>query len=303
MLKSAKCLFKFSAPTSYALQNLEEGILFCQHYAAYNDPFEYWARIVEGVPDPEREPERFIAAARAWGFDVETIAEARAEPLILENFDEYFDECQCYVPPFDGMRERMRIACFGAEQDNLLLWSHYGDGLRGFCVVFDGDLITNSEPKGYLLDVAYLNSPPKVDSFVYGIAWDQDWYSQTAVQETNVRIKHQDKPALRAEIQMYEESGAEALKTMRVIWQQVFATKPAEWSYERERRLLVQTDKSDNTPLLRSYPREAVRAVIVGERIPEAYRAELLAILEKNYAGVPVKTARRAQSAYLLVID
>lgn len=303
MLKSAKYLFKYSGPTSYALQNLKEGTLFCQHYAAYNDPFEYWARIIEGVPDSEREPDRFIAATRAWGFDVSTIEEARVEPLIKENFIEYFNECQGYVPPFDVMREEMRIACFSSEQDNLLLWSHYGDGLRGFCVEFDENLITNSEPKGYLLDVAYLNSPPEVDSFVYGIAWDQDWYSQTAIQETNARIKYQGKPELRAEIQMYEESGAEALKTMRDIWQQVFATKPAEWSYERERRLLVQTVKSDNTPLVRSYPREAVRAVIVGERMPVAYKAELLTVLTKNYAGVPVRTARKAQSAYALVID
>lgn len=47
MVESTKCLFKFSAPTNYALQNLKEGTLFFQHYAAYNDPFEYWARIVE----------------------------------------------------------------------------------------------------------------------------------------------------------------------------------------------------------------------------------------------------------------
>jgi hypothetical protein len=46
-----------------------------------------------------------------------------------------------------------------------------------------------------------------------------------------------------------------------------------------------------------------VKAVIVGERMPLAYRTELMAILEKNYARVPVKTARRAQSAFTLVID
>lgn len=246
---------------------------------------------------------RFIAAIRAWGFDVSTIEEARVDFLIKEHFFEYFNECQDYVPPFDVMREGMRIACFSSEQDSLLLWSHYGDGLRGFCVEFDENSLTNSEPKGDFLDVAYLNSPPKVDSFIYGIAWDQDWYSQTAIQETNARIKYQGKPEPCAEIQMYEESGAEALKTMRDIWQQIFATKPAEWSYERERRLLVQTNKSDNTPLVRSYPREAVRAVIVGERMPDAYKAELLAVLAENYAGVPVRTARRAQSAYALVID
>ena len=262
MLNSDKCLFKYSGPTSYALQNLKEGTLFCQHYAAYNDPFEYWTRIIEGMPDSEREPDRFIAAIRAWGFDVSTIEEARVDFLIKE----------------------------------------YGDGLRGFCVEFDENSLTNSEPKGYFLDVAYLNHPPKVDSFIYGIARDQYWYSQAAIQETNARIKCQGKPEPCAEIQMYEESGADALKTMRDIWQQVFATKPAKWSYERERRLLVQTDKSDNTPLVRSYPREAVRAVIVGERMPDAYKAELLAVLAENYAGVPVRTARRAQSAYALVI-
>ncbi|WOP16577.1 DUF2971 domain-containing protein [Ottowia sp. SB7-C50] len=161
MLNSAKCLFKYSGPTSYALQNLKEGTLFCQHYAAYNDPFEYWARIIEGMPDSEREPDRFIAAIRAWGFDVSIIEEARVDFLIKEHFFEYFNECQDYVPPFDVMREGMRIACFSSEQDSLLLWSHYGDGLRGFCVEFDENSLTNSEPKGDFLDVAYLNSPPK----------------------------------------------------------------------------------------------------------------------------------------------
>lgn len=31
-------LLKFSRPSDNALQNLEKGQLFCQHYAAYNDP-------------------------------------------------------------------------------------------------------------------------------------------------------------------------------------------------------------------------------------------------------------------------
>ncbi len=217
MLRSAKSLFKFSAPANYALHNLREGILFCQHYAAYNDPFEHWSRIIEGIPDPDRDPERFVAAARTWGFVVDTVAEAKAEPLIWDNFNDYFEECKHYVPPFDVMREDMRIACFGSEPDNLLLWSHYADGLRGFCVVFDEYLITNSEPNGYLLDVAYLDSPPEIDSFIYGIAWDQDWYSQTAIEEANVRIKYQDSSVLRAEIQMYEESGTQAFMTMRIF--------------------------------------------------------------------------------------
>lgn len=62
-------LYKFSGPTEYALQNLEDGVIFCQHYSAYNDPFEFWSNIHEGIPDAHQEPDRFLAAKKAWGCD------------------------------------------------------------------------------------------------------------------------------------------------------------------------------------------------------------------------------------------
>src|SRR4051794_15687949 len=121
-------LFKFNGPTSHALRNLEIGQVFCQHYAAYNDPFEFWTTISTGIPHPEREPERYLAALRAWGFDCRTIAEAMDNPVIQESVEEYFEECQLYAPPFEAMRQGMRISCFSSEADNLLMWSHYADG-------------------------------------------------------------------------------------------------------------------------------------------------------------------------------
>ncbi|MEP1613452.1 MAG: DUF2971 domain-containing protein [Roseobacter sp.] len=146
------------------------------------------------------------------------------------------------------------------------MWSHYGDGLRGFCIVFDEPSIANADPEGYLLDVAYLQVPPTVDSLVYGIAWDQDWFSQTAVDETTTAIEYQGRKDLQAKIPMYEEAGAEAVRMMHDIWRHAFGTKPAEWSYERERRLLVQSGLEDELPILRKYPFEAIKQVVVGER-------------------------------------
>ena len=52
-------LLAFCGPTENALSNLESGVIICQHYSAYNDPFEFWNNIYEGVPDAEREPDRF----------------------------------------------------------------------------------------------------------------------------------------------------------------------------------------------------------------------------------------------------
>src|SRR3546814_9215414 len=90
------------------------------------------------------------------------------------------------------------------------MWSHYGDGLRGFCIAFDEEAITRGDTTGYVLDVAYLDAPPHVDSFIYGVAWDQDWYSHVAIEETEKAIKYQGKTGLKGEIAMYEESGEQA---------------------------------------------------------------------------------------------
>lgn len=303
MQKTTIELCKFSGPTEYALQNLESRTIFCQHYSAFNDPFEFWTRIHKGVPDPSKEPERFLAAVRAWGFDFESVEEAQGEPHVWDNFKGYFDECQLYAPKFKEMQQKVRIACFGSEKDNLLMWSHYGDGLRGFCVIFDEALIENAEPAGHLLDVTYLKEPPKVDSFVYGVAWDQDWYSQTIIDETINALNYQKETNLQKYIPLYDEAGEDAVRMMLDIWQKVFAAKPAEWSYERERRLLVQTNKKDSTAIFRNYPEEAVKEVIFGERMSKEYKDRILTLLNQSHSRVDVKTARRAKDQYKVVFD
>jgi DUF2971 family protein len=88
------------------------------------------------------------------------------------------------------MVDSIRIACFGSEPGNLLMWSHYADGLRGFCVVFDEKLIVSAEPEGYLTNVAYLEKPPLVDSFVYAVACDQQDYHLIAIEETETQIRY-----------------------------------------------------------------------------------------------------------------
>ena len=195
----------------------------------------------------------------------------------------------------------MRIACFASERDNLLMWSHYADGLRGFCVVFDEEILLGGRREAYALDVSYTDKPPEIDSFIYGIAWDQDWFSHVAIEEAQKRIQALGETRLLADVDMYETSGAEALGIMQDLWQRVFATKPMEWRYEGERRLLIQTDRKDESPLFWKYDRKAIREVILGERMPAAYKQRLTEVLEEQYPGVPVTTARRAHGSYTVV--
>lgn len=295
MGNSKRDLLKFCGPTENSLSNLENGVIFCQHFSAYNDPFEFWHDLYEGIPDPEKEPERLAAALEAWGM-------TGSSPF-NEDVVEYFDECQHYQPPFKAMRESVRIACFGSERDNMLMWSHYADGLRGFCIVFDEDAVAAAEPEAYVFDVDYRDAPPIVDSFVYAIARDQNWYHQLALEETQTRIEFLGMHDEKHWVPLYEQAASEAIKEMRDIWQNVFAVKPLSWEYERERRLLVQTQQNGTSPILRRYPREAIKEIILGERMEGIIRQQILAILKINNPNVPVRTARRAQGLYSIQID
>lgn len=290
-------LLKFSGPTEYALENLRNRVIYCQHFEAFNDPFEFWTDFREGIPDLETERDRFIAAIRAWGFDEESLETA------LENSGEYFESLEDLQPRFKLMVDHIRIACFGSEPDNLLMWSHYADGLRGFCIVFDQDLVVRSEPKGYITDVAYLDTPPLVDSFVYAVAEDQEDYSMRAIEETKTAIRYQGKKEEKPWLRVYREAADIALKQMHNMWQHAFAAKPIEWRYEKERRLLVNTETEDRKAMLRPYPKKAVREIIVGERMPLAYRDRLSHIVKKQFGTIPVRTARRSSDRYSLVIE
>ncbi len=215
--------------------------------------------------------------------------------------NEYLESVEGYEPPFATMLDGMRIACFGPERDNLLMWSHYADGLRGFCVVFDEEAVISAEPDAYFADVAYCDQPPVVDSFVYAVAYDQYEYHLMAIDEEETQIKHLGKKD-DGWVAAYRIAADEALHRMQLTWQQVFATKPREWEYERERRLLIQTDRNDLTPLQHSYPRHAVREIIVGERMPADYLSKLNQVVAESYGHAPILTARRTPDSYKLQI-
>ncbi len=201
------------------------------------------------------------------------------------------------------MRDGVRIACFGSKEDSMLMWSHYADGLRGFCIVFDEKEVLMSESEAYVLNVEYQDTPPIVDSFVYAIARDQDWYNQNAIEETQARIRYSGNTDDDQWISIYEKHGAMAVTQMREIWKKVFAVKPLEWKYEDEKRLLIHTDQYDNKPVLHKYQPQAVKEIILGERMHDDYRNRIISLMQKKYPYVVIRTARRAQDIYSIVVE
>lgn len=142
-------LFKYSRCSEYAIENLANSQVYCRHFSEFNDPFEFWSLMEEGVPTP-KDVIRLQRAMHAWGFDAEY-----SDPLVQQ----YFDEVKDYQANFSYAFRGVRISCFSREVRNLLMWSHYADGLRGFCVEFD-ETVFAKEAEVLMLDVNYQARPP-----------------------------------------------------------------------------------------------------------------------------------------------
>jgi hypothetical protein len=93
------------------------------------------------------------------------------------------------------------------------------------------------------------------------------------------------------------------VKQMHEMWQHAFAGEPVEWRYEKERRLLVHSNRQDSEPIFRKYPRRAVGEIIVSEKMPADYLQRLTTIVKKRYSDIPLRTARRSSGVFTLIIE
>ena len=79
-----------------------------------------------------------------------------------KSFNDPFD-CQMQIYSIDNEIERMEkrigIRCFSATYNNILMWSHYADKHKGFCIEFDASLLT-ARSLGEIIKVRYVNKMP-----------------------------------------------------------------------------------------------------------------------------------------------
>lgn len=146
-----------------------------------------------------------------------------------------------------------------------LMWSHYADGLRGFCNVFDCDILFNNLTKLKIRPalVQYLDKPLtlKIDSYAEYYVLKND----------------------------FSKAISEAVPTI--------SSKSLKWSYEREIRLL-STEKKN----LISYPSNALIEIVIGEKMPVDEQKQVILNARTANPDVVIKTARLKPNTYQLEI-
>jgi hypothetical protein len=158
-----------------------------------------------------------------------------------------------------------KVVCFSIEQEennpltNNLMWSHYANGLRGYCLVFnEEDLL-------------------------------KDIDSSTSEATRSIIVKYQDHPniiKLNDFIQSEVLPSDECMDFVEKVTETA-ATKSSDWKYENEFRIM-SLSKSN----VHCYSPSTLKEIIVGDKMPSAEKSLLLSVVKGANPNIIIKTAR-----------
>lgn len=121
-----KTVFKYFGTQNYHLSSLREGYLFHSNFNDFNDPFDCNIKLI----------------------DFEKLGKSKKDKSLEKTIRERFPN--------------IGICCFSRIHDSILMWSHYANNHKGFCIEF----YSNKRPIGINpLDVNYTESFVKANFY------------------------------------------------------------------------------------------------------------------------------------------
>jgi len=168
-----------------------------------------------------------------------------------------------------------KIVCLSMESEsndpieNNLMWSHYADGLRGYCLVFDNealqqDVHESSDRSMRPIEVEYKNIPNtlKLDEFVRskGMLGNDDTDFVQSVTET-------------------------------------IATKSLDWKYENEMRIVSLSKDKFHT-----YSQSTLKEIVLGEKMSPSHKKLVKDTVLANHPNILIKEARLKPNSYKITI-
>lgn len=153
-----KILYKYrSWNNRYHQKLLNERELFWSKASSFNDPFEFQIPIRYDLLSYDEGYEKYKKALLIQGFsEMSAIQEGRklADEGLLNN-STHLEEVDKYLR---DKLEKYGIVCLAGNQDNILMWSHYGDAHKGICIGLDVEILKTIEPM--IVPVNYLEKLP-----------------------------------------------------------------------------------------------------------------------------------------------
>ena len=122
-------LYKYRALDAYALTAIINNIGWFATADSFNDPFDCAISVAdEKLEDSVQHAIEVIAERTGTEF---SDADRKVKPEDAEAFHRYQKQLQ------EGLRQEIGIFCLTEVPDDILMWSHYANCHRGFCIQYD----------------------------------------------------------------------------------------------------------------------------------------------------------------------
>jgi len=165
-----KTLYRYEGINAYSLKNLKAQSLYMASPLGFNDPYDCALSI--GINEISDEG---LGRLKSHYANREGLGSAeKQEFLSLSNSEmkaAFIGTVKSAIETDkQSFLERRGVSCFSEKNDDLLMWAHYADCYRGFCLEFD----TQSTLFNKAIQVTYVPRIPVTDIVSWVIKRDVD---------------------------------------------------------------------------------------------------------------------------------
>jgi hypothetical protein len=158
-------VFKYEPFTLQSVENLKACTIYFGSPYDFNDPFDC---AIDSPLSPLTDEEilairdSFLQDPLASDVQKQSLQELSIEVMREEV---YRGAIIAIEKEKEHFLQNRGVTCFSETNENLLMWSHYGDRYHGFCLEFRTDF----EPFGKLRKVEYVSKPPTLNTRDIGL--------------------------------------------------------------------------------------------------------------------------------------
>ena len=175
-------LFQYRPPTAWAFENLCRGVMFYRSPLDFNDPYD--CRTPPIVPHLTDKRFNFLREKHLGVLGTPSAEDcATPEGLALYINNQLMRRHKEKI-------KKIGVACFSKSNNNLLMWSHYAAGGKGFCLEFDND---GHNMNAFDFKVEYRKNPPSAYEYFKRLARNKDALPSTKLfQQVLLTYKHKE---------------------------------------------------------------------------------------------------------------
>lgn len=292
-------LYKFQPVTEYTLHNFEHDEIWGSIPSNFNDPYDcifccnhskLILEIIKNLSEKRlNDYKKFFSSSNKT-----SIAKEIAQQIINNDF----------------FRTQYGVSCFSIYYDSEIMWGHYADSAKGFCLAYDSAALKNmaSATSKATFDTAKMINPFNIDYSdieddnlisIMPIIYQNGKYNitQKLIQYIPIFLEYFDNicnglnlnDAINILLRNMKKYDLVHLKENNNIFYSIMCNKNKVWQYEQEWRIWTYNSNifsgNYNSPYVKMGTLQA-KAVYLGEKMPEYTRRILIDIA--NSKNIPV---------------